>query len=674
MPTLHPGFLIRGGWAWRGTVTRDLIKALQLAHRGTCAEELRVQEAGEVGKEQAAAADTQTRHCGDGDSIFAAIDGCKGAVVIDIECVRDTNRITQINFGWEGKAAIWRPKAAELQAHQELKRLLASGRLKIFHNAPFDIRVFEGNGLDVNGPFYDTMIAAAILEPDLPNDLEFVAKEYAEFEPWKHLAERDLARYGLLDAEATYRVYEVTREELRKEGVWGCFQTSMEVLPLLLDMRRIGLRIDEARMRKEAAACRDKEEAAERDLNRAVQELPSHKVAAEEIDRQLSAVWKAAEGTKGRESIRLRKESRQLIERLHEVVLPNWSSPKQVLKVLDDLGLQRKVKDGKVTTDASALQELARQTQNPLLQRLLDLRNAQKLRSTYFDHDLGDEPRIHPEYLLHRDYEVEGGIAGACSGRLASKNPNIQNRPKPARCIVVPDEPGWEAMAVDYEQIEFRIIAWKTGGKLWADVKTAGFDIHRRVAARVYGVSEEAVTEAQRDEGKRCVYAAAYGVGPLTLSRRLAAKGIFLSVAECKRFIGAFKGLYPEVARTQARWVDEAVATGKVTNPFGRYRRFYKPYEEATQIYNIFPQSTAGDIILRAMSRLYVELPKPARIAIQVHDELVFFYPRELRAAVAECVRDIMPAAVPEMPGFVVAVKLKIGKSWGELGEEGLER
>lgn len=591
----------------------------------------------------------------------------EGAIAVDLETVRDSDRITQLNWSVAARTANAGPWNAATAA--TLRHALRPGRLVIMHNAQFDLEKLHKAGIHPMGPVFDTMIAGAILEPDLPNNLEHVAKDYTDIEPWKHLAGEDMRLYGCIDADATYSIYEQALVEMEREGCKGVFETSMKVLPLLLEMYEKGLRIDHEEMRRRAADCLERERGAERDLLREVQRLPDRIRRAEELDQQMRSVWEKGEGAAPKERIALRKESRLLIERLHEEVLPNLNSQQQLLKVLDEMGVPRRVdhKTKRVTTDAAAIQELARQTGKPILKRLLDMRVAGKLRTTFYSQELDGDDRLHPQYLLHRDYDIEGGAEGACSGRLASKGPNIQNWPDEARSIVVADEDGWEVMDADYKQIEFRVIAYETGGKLWEDVNTPGFDIHRTVASRVYKCSPAKVTATQRDEGKRCVYAGAYGVGPLTLSRRLAAKGIFLSVAECKAFIGAFKAMYPEVAKTQQRWMQEAARTNKITNPFGRFRRFLKPSQENTEITNFFPQSTAGDIILRAMARLRGELPKEARIGIQVHDSLTLFYPREMREEVKECVRDVMTAKVGEMPGFLLEVDLKVGKNWGSL-------
>lgn len=653
-PTLHPSFIVRGGWAWRGKVAEDLYRAVQSLGRGP-------------------ASPLKTRYDANWSPSWGQQLPSIGPLAIDLETVKGKFKIVQGNWSSEegtGAAARWTEEVREA-----FGEALRQQRLVVMHNAQFDEEQLYEDGIKVVGPIWDTMIAAAVLEPDLPNNLEHVAKDFTDILPWKHLSGEDLATYGCIDADATFRCYLRMKEALRAEGVERVFETSMEVLPLLIEMKRIGLKVSSEGMEKSKTICEAYEEDARRELDSVVRGLQQRSerrsgLLLEAGGKRDKAEGLREEGKKG-EARKLELEAQRMEKEAAGLWGVNWSSQQQLLGVLDELGLPRKkhLKTGEATTDAATIQELARQTGHRFLIRLLDYRESNKLRTTFYNQELGDDGKIHPTYLLHRDYDIEGGMEGACTGRLASKAPNIQNWPREARAIVIPDFPEWELMEADYEQIEFRIIAYKAGGRLWKAVNTEGFDIHSLVASKIYNRPAESIRKGspERDIGKRSVYAGAYGVGPLKFSRALAADGIFVPVAECRKILAAYRSLFPESQYAQRRFVEEAFQTNKVRNPFGRFRRFYKPTDETTAIYNIYPQSTAGDIILRAMSGLRSALPTPARIAVQVHDSLLIGYPREMRKEVGECVKETMEEVVPEMPGFLPRVGLKIGKSWGEL-------
>jgi DNA polymerase I-like protein with 3'-5' exonuclease and polymerase domains len=515
-------------------------------------------------------------------------------------------------------------------------------------------------------------MALMILEPDLPNDLETVSKDFCNFPAWKHLSHEDLPLYGCKDADATTRLWQETERQLVQEGLKGIFDTSMEVLPLTLDMWWTGLKIDTKRMEEMAGECREREARAESGLNEFVRKLPSRVRDLQRVESDLDDVVAGTKAATGRERVAARKALGIKIEELRDLVCPNWNSPTQLVGLLKEMGIEVPLdKDTKQpTTGAAVLQEMVRKNpeKNAPLLGVIHLRKAEKERSTFLSQKVDDQNRIHPQIIMTRSHDEKGEQEGACSGRLASKNPNIQNWPGPLRVIVVPDHEGWEMMEADYKQIEWREICWKVGGRLWDLVNDPSFDVHKLIASRVYKKDISEVTKAERYLGKRCVYAAAYKVGPLTLSQSLAKEEIFLSMGEVKTFLNVFYETFPEVLKTQRAWFQEAQATGKLTNPFGRYRRFLRPEREETKITNFWPQSTAGDIILRAMARLRYSLPKPARIAIQVHDSLTFMYPRELRGEVAKCVIRDMTVENPEMRGFKPDVDIKVGgKSWGEL-------
>lgn len=651
MPILHPSFLLRGGWAWRGTMARDLLKIKNEA------------EFPEVRRRSVS-------YCGDWLPKRVRIPG-EVPVAVDLETVRGRpGVITQVNWATEEGLAFAAGWNKEVEA--ETKKAVEATRTIVLHNAQFDEGEFWLNGIEVAGPIWDTMIGAAILDPDMPNNLEHVAKDCTDLPLWKHLSGVDLREYGCFDADATIRIFNYQKQQLGVENVRAVFDTSMEVLPLLIDIRRKGLKIDVGKMRAMAGDCKGKEEEAAGELNQEVAKIEKRAEAKEslfcEAARLADEAAKLREESKKGAALKLEREAKRLVKAGELLVNVNWNSPKQLTEVLDDLGLPRKYsKHGRQTTDAATMQELARVSGNPILLKLLSYRQANKLRTTFLQQKFGGDERVHPTFLLHRDYDIEGGLEGACTGRLACKDPNMQNWPKSVRGIVVPDEDGWEMAAADYSQIEFRIMAWKTGGELWKKVNENGFDVHTMVAAEVFKKRTDNVTQDERYLGKTSVYAGIYGVGPITLSRQLMKKGIFLPVAECRKFLNAFKKMFPDIKRVHKAVVAEAYATNKVTNPFGRFRRFYKPFAEATAIYNIFPQSTAGDVILKAMARLYKELPKPARVAIQIHDELVFCYPKELRKVVHECVIDVMTAKHPELPGMAFPISLKAGDSWGSM-------
>jgi DNA polymerase-1 len=230
------------------------------------------------------------------------------------------------------------------------------------------------------------------------------------------------------------------------------------------------------------------------------------------------------------------------------------------------------------------------------------------------------------------------------------------------RQIFVPNEPGWLFTAMDYSQIEMRLQALFSQDEVLLEAFHTGADIHKRVASRIYGIPEDQITKRQRYTAKRAVYLESYGGGWVTLQRKLAVEGVYLTPAETKAVLSGIASGLPERNRWKERTLKLAQRQQYLRNPFGRVRRFYGPvYGDA---FNFLPQSTAADVILDAMIRLQEELPKPARLVAQVHDDLLTEHPPEMTKEVQECLRDVMEAPIAAMKGWSCPVDGKTGKDW----------
>ena len=486
----------------------------------------------------------------------------------------------------------------------QLEALFASHRLKIGHNVAFDMAHMEANGFPVSPPWYDTMIAHHLLLSDTPKDLGFVASLYTRIPYWKHLMKQDLRLYNATDADATYRIYEATAPELEAKGLKPVFDTSMALIPIFSRMTQRGVR----------------------------------------VDMKLQKKWRVG----------LEKKIEQLdtaLKRGLDDQLFNWRSHKQLVKLLYiKLGLPRQYsKYGKsLTANEEALTELHKLTGSKIVEALLKLRKLSKLSSTYF---ASERPRVHSEYLLH----------GTATGRLSSRNPNLQNVPKgPAREIYLPEE-GHVFISADYNQIELRIAALLAEEKELLAAFGRGEDIHRTVASTVYKVPQAAVTDLQRFRAKFIVYGLGYGRGARSL-----AKAYGMTVAEAERFIYEYFNAFGRIKLWREDLVEEVRKTGYLANPFGRRRYFFGP-SIIPKVYNFPPQSTAADVILRAMVKIDEQLPKGSWLAIQVHDEVVVQAPEDNVRQVGECLRDVMQAPVPELGGYQFPVDVKVGKTWREV-------
>ena len=351
----------------------------------------------------------------------------------------------------------------------------------------------------------------------------------------------------------------------------------------------------------------------------------------------------------------------------------NINSPKQLGDVLfNQLGLPVPVRYGKgkkISTAQDVLENLA--TQGHEVPRLvIEYRQLSKLKSTYVD--------ALPQQLnqctqrLHTTFDQ----TNAATGRLSSKNPNLQNIPirtdlgREIRAAFIA-EAGHVLLSADYSQIELRLLAHFSGDKLLMEAFRRGDDIHTQTAAQVFGVPPLMVNAEHRRRAKAVNFGIVYGQTPFGLAQTLG-----IEQSEARLFIDAYFEKYPGVRK----WLDEIKAQArrdrKVSTLFGRVRPIpdidsknanLRGFAERTAM-NTPLQGTAADLIKLAMIRLDEELRRQrlkSRMLLQVHDELVFEAPsaevETLRALVKDQMEQVHPLKVP------LLVEVGVGNNWRDI-------
>jgi DNA polymerase-1 len=348
----------------------------------------------------------------------------------------------------------------------------------------------------------------------------------------------------------------------------------------------------------------------------------------------------------------------------------NVDSPKQLQQVLfEKLGLPvlRKTPTGQPSTAEDVLEELADSYALPRI--VLDYRALAKLKSTYTD-KLPEQ--INPRTgRIHTSY----GQAVAQTGRLSSSDPNLQNIPirraegrRIRQAFIAP--PGHVLLAADYSQIELRIMAHLSGDEGLLAAFAEDRDVHRATAAEVFGAPLAEVTADQRRLAKTINFGLIYGMSPFGLARQL---GIERSAAQI--YVERYFQRYPGVRRFMDETRKQARERGYVETVYGR--RLYLPdirsgnaqtrqYAERSAI-NAPMQGTAADIIKRAMIAVDAWCARedaPARLIMQVHDELVLEVRSDAVEPVAEAVRERMTTAAElRVP---LRVDVGSGANWDE--------
>ena len=347
----------------------------------------------------------------------------------------------------------------------------------------------------------------------------------------------------------------------------------------------------------------------------------------------------------------------------------NLNSPKQISDVLfQKLGLpkSKKTKTG-LSTDVDALDKLA--ALHPIVPKLLEYREVQKLLSTYID--------AFPALVLPESGRLHSSFNQtiAATGRLSSTNPNLQNIPirtdagrKIREAFIAPKH--GVIIAADYSQIELRMLAHVSKDKFLIQAFLDCQDIHTQTASAIYGVFPELVTPEMRRSAKTINFGLIYGMGPINLSRQLA-----ISFTEAQAFIDSYFKQFPSIEAYMKSSVEQARAAGFSETLLGRRRylpdlnsdnRQIREAAERTAL-NTPIQGSAADIIKMAMVKIHEALPREfpeAKMILQVHDELVFEAPLDKADDVKKLVTSMMENA------YTLDVPLKvdagIGENWSQ--------
>ncbi|KXX63961.1 DNA polymerase I [Marichromatium gracile] len=522
----------------------------------------------------------------------------------------------------------------------ELKPLLEDPeRAKVGQNLKYDMSVLARHGITLRGIAHDTMLESYVLDSTAGrHDMDSLAKRYLDCDT---IAFEDIAGKGVKqltfdqipleqagpyaaeDAEVTLRLHRHLWPRLESEAGLAALYRDLEIplVPILSRMERHGVRID-------------------------CEQLAAH---SQDLAVRIQALETQAHEVAGRPF--------------------NMGSPKQIGAILfDELGLPvvAKTPKGAPSTSESVLEQLAAEG-HELPRLILEHRGLAKLRSTYTD----KLPQlVDPDSgRLHTSYHQ----AVAATGRLSSSDPNLQNIPirteegrRIRRAFVA--EPGNLLIAADYSQIELRIMAHLSGDERLLAAFASGQDIHRATAAEILGIAPEAVDAEQRRSAKAVNFGLIYGMSAFGLARQLG-----IGRAAAQDYVDRYFERYPGVHAFMERIRAQAHEDGHVETLFGR--RLHLPEiasrnqnrraaAERTAI-NAPMQGSAADIIKRAMITLddWIERERPpARMIMQVHDELVFEVAADAVEAVGARIRVAMEQAAELRVPLVVDIG--VGENW----------
>lgn len=514
---------------------------------------------------------------------------------------------------------------------------------KVGQNLKYDAHILRRYGIRLGGILNDTMLASYVFNSvgsrhDMDTlslhylnhktiSFEDIAGKGAKQLTFNQIELEKAAPYAAEDADITLRLHNVLWNKVEETGSeLQSVLTDIEVplISVLCDMEQYGVRIDANLLGKQS----------------------------QEITEKLAELEKKAFDIAGEEF--------------------NLGSTKQLQRIFFEklqLPVIKKTPKGAPSTAEEVLHELAHDY--PLPDVILQHRSLSKLKSTYTD----KLPKmINPDTgRVHTSYQQ----AVAATGRLSSTDPNLQNIPirtaegRRVRQAFVPED-GYKIVAIDYSQIELRIMAHLSQDKSLLNAFAEGLDIHRATAAEVFGCKTEDVTDEQRRQAKAVNFGLIYGMSAFGLARQL---GIARNDAQhyMDKYFERFPGVlqYMEDTRKQAK--DQ----GYVKTLFGR--RLPLPDIKASNgarrkgaeraAINAPMQGTAADIIKKAMLQVadWIDTNNckdDVRMLMQVHDELVFeIKEAKLDDYIKELTAVMENAARLDVPLIAEAGK---GKNWDE--------
>ncbi|MDR3338345.1 MAG: DNA polymerase I [Treponema sp.] len=505
----------------------------------------------------------------------------------------------------------------------------------IAHNAKYDYKVSRGWGIERwKCGIWDTMVAAWLDDPERNSyALDSLAAfhfnhstvAYNDIVPkgatFDQVDLETATRYSAEDADLTLRMKLHLEGRLEKAEAGGLFRNlEMPLLPILAEMEGVGIKIEPGALRNYGV----------------------------ELNRELDEIEQKTYDLVGREF--------------------NLASTKQLQEVLFVERKLKPVKKNKTgfSTDVAVLEALAHE--DPVPAQILRHRTLAKLKSTYVDTLASQADR---KGRLHTNF-VQTGTA---TGRLSSREPNLQNIPirdEEGRRIreAFIAETGQALISADYSQIELVVLAHLSGDRNLIAAFNEGKDVHARTASLIFGIPEEEISGDKRRIAKTINFGVMYGMSAFRLANELN-----ISRTEAAGFITAYFKTYSGVRRYIDELVKKTEETGYASTIFGR-RRFIRAINSRNKTekaaaervaVNTPIQGSAADIVKTAMLNLDKRLASeksPARLLLQVHDELILECPKTEAKEASHLVREVMENAVKlSVP---LRVSVETGKRWGD--------
>lgn len=576
---------------------------------------------------------------------------CSSSTHLSVDIETGRGQINTVGFAIDDRTAIAvnvLPDRLGTESYWELwseiRKLLESDQPKILQNFIYEQQFFSRYGITLRGVAHDTMICQKFLWPELEMGLDAVGRMYTDMPYWKDDGKswnniRDWEahyRYNCLDTVGTLQGYYGQLADLRARNLDDLYYEYLaKLFPVVSEMCLTGIPISENRLL----------------------------TMRSEVNLKLTALNQELTAQPGAEKL-------------------NAASPAQVKNYLKAKGYALPKKRNAQTklwvesTDEKSLKKLrTKYPKDTSLTTLLNLAKLRKAHSSYLNFTYSDDKRMH--YTLNIHGTETGRWSGYCDPWGNGVNP--QTVPGEGKGLNIKSifeaDPGYVFLECDLRQAESRFVAYDCADLgLITMLEDTTKDIHRYVAAEIFGIPEAQVTHQQRQLGKKSGHGANYSMQAGTfIDSCIQEMDLVLSKSEAEKVLEAYHKLFPGIRLGHARLRRELAQTRKLRTPLGRERYFYGRLDDNTfrEAYAYRPQSTIPDIVNHLILHLCGKREAGEldfRLLLQCHDSLLLECREELVSTIASaCARteDWHPKIILAGGQLIIPTECKQGKVWG---------
>lgn len=613
-----------------------------------------------------------------------------------------------IPFYSQGVREYW-TKDERLEVMQMLKDFFDKTEVML-QNALYDSRVLKHHGIPLKRIKHDLMLLHHSISPELPHNLGYITSIYGETPYWKDLklehtraihalSDEDYRTYNARDCVVLHQCLPKMLEHLEQNDTVSTYETEMALVKPCQLMADNGLLVDPKRLKHFQESLDEQIKKRLEEMNALTTISPHFSFTSDEHIRYLFFNMTPASYTAAKEKAktydnnpRLRKDTKAFAAMMETISAIEDTVPFQSSGVI--VVPRLKTKNHKFSVGKEGIQSLVtsiatrianidklkgrmgqsyvQQTDN--LRKLLQFievfisaptsyRKLSKLSSTYRSFPTAYDGRVHGSYSIH----------GTKTGRLSSRDPNMQNLPSAAKAVFVP-KAGCSFVSADYANIELRVLAYVSDDDILIQMFNEGKDVHSENTKLLFGLDEShPLWKSARRAAKGYIFGTIYGGTVEGLHKKIAAAvpTLELTLEKFRHISTVYRAAHPKYALWYDKTIEDVERLGYVTNAFGRKRYLFGDAKgNVRKALNTPIQGTAAHVANTALIALADRLPPSSLLVSAIHDSITVECPDADVPAISALMKEVMEREY-EINGHTVRfpVDLSVDKVLGESGD-----